>query len=303
MPGPPSEVGQPVPAVRRADDGRPGGEGRLDRRARQQPVAGRRRDLRLQRREGEERHAGVLEDRVAEDVLHVVVDHRGEPSEHEADEAQPDDQDLLGVARGTRPEGHLAPVDGDQDERRAAPGERRGDRQRRDALHEPRGPDVEWDQPAPDRDRRDHREQREAGGQAHDGIVRRDGAGAERARRRGTEGDRRERQQPRPKDRERSAARRRQAGRRLRAVEPARQPGDEDPGDATGGERGDGARGIARRERHDGHREPDQSRAHDRRATADADLEQAERGQAGRPGHRHLPDQGRRHEAHATELH
>ena len=65
----------------------------------------------------------------------------------------------FGIARCHRPERNLAPVERDQDEHGAAPRERGGDGERTHALHEPRRPDVQRDEPAPNRDRRDHAEQ------------------------------------------------------------------------------------------------------------------------------------------------
>ena len=289
-----------MPAVRRPDDRRPRSERGLHRGACDEPVPRGGDDLRLQRREGEDGHAGVLQDRVAEDVLDVVVDHRRQPAQDDARQREGDDQQPLPATGGRRTGDDLAPVEGDEDEDRAAPRERCGDRERADALHEPRGPDVEWNQAASNRDRRDHPQEPEPQTELATGS-RLDGAGAERACRRCAPGDDDHAEQPGAEDRERATTRRPDARRSIRPVQPAAQAGDDDAGDAAGRQGRHRARGIAGRERDGRDGQSDERRPDDRQPAAHRDLEQGQDRQAGRPGNRHRPDEGRAHEPDATD--
>ena len=106
----PSRAGRGGGSSRRvADNGGPGGEGAARHDEGEDPRASRRPGARVEGREGQHDHAGIADDRVADDVLQVVLDPGGERRQHDRRDGDGDDDRALrrrrrrGAARSTRP--------------------------------------------------------------------------------------------------------------------------------------------------------------------------------------------------------
>ena len=236
-PDPAAQVGDPAGPEPRADPGDPGRERAARHDEDEDPGPGRRPGLRVERREREHDDAGVAHDRVAEDVLEVVLDEGGDGREDDRRDRDAERRTRAPSSRSTRSGVTDASVQARATTASEARRHRGQDRQGglRDDVGQAGRPEMERDGPEAHRDR--HREG-EVGEPEDDRLG---GELAEVAPEPGRRGDG---QRPGDDDRARLADADRRPGPAV-----ARDERHQDPEQAAGGRHEDRARARSTRPR------------------------------------------------------